>query len=381
SSFLEVQFYPPGEGPFVDNISCDNTHWCASLHINDAECDQHFNCNPNCVEPTNFAFIQTNGVPTGPPSPQLMTLQSNTPNSHTLLMNPGDRLRVHIFDAPVPDSGARALKVRVDDLTTGRSGFMQASARNGYMATRYTDCSGVPFNYRPEYSTAKPQNSVPWAALEVNIATEYEIGHFTPCTKLYFPTLLQLSATVSDTMWQVCQGAYERTNVGDEGVEETDAPCYPRGDTHGGLAPPNIVTGCVSFFGAGDVDFDGTSYWPDWPDSLTPNRHPSPFLQQQPTSRGSTYPLRQFQTDAAASEVTCQTNGQGCSVPPPAPLGPGHFYPYWTQARVNGTCVWEFGRMRNGNTFGGARQYGHPALRWYFGNLEGPITRNTNCAG
>jgi len=35
SSFLEVQFYPPGEAPFVDNISCDNSHWCASLHIND----------------------------------------------------------------------------------------------------------------------------------------------------------------------------------------------------------------------------------------------------------------------------------------------------------------------------------------------------------
>ena len=27
SSFLEVQFYPPGEAPFFDNLSCDNTHW------------------------------------------------------------------------------------------------------------------------------------------------------------------------------------------------------------------------------------------------------------------------------------------------------------------------------------------------------------------
>ena len=38
SSFLEMQFYPPGFAPFVDNESCDNTHWCASLHINDLEC-------------------------------------------------------------------------------------------------------------------------------------------------------------------------------------------------------------------------------------------------------------------------------------------------------------------------------------------------------
>ena len=38
SSFTEVQFYPPGFAPFVDSESCDNTHWCASLHINDLEC-------------------------------------------------------------------------------------------------------------------------------------------------------------------------------------------------------------------------------------------------------------------------------------------------------------------------------------------------------
>ena len=75
SSFLEVQFYPPGEAPFFDNVSCDNTHWCASLHINDLECTFGFDsCNANCEEPTNFAFIQKNGVPTGPPSPQEATL-------------------------------------------------------------------------------------------------------------------------------------------------------------------------------------------------------------------------------------------------------------------------------------------------------------------
>ena len=86
SSFLEMQFYPPGMAPFVDNISCDNTHWCASLHINDLECTVNFaSCNTDCEEPTNFAFIQTNGVPTGPPSPQLADLATSTPNKHTLL--------------------------------------------------------------------------------------------------------------------------------------------------------------------------------------------------------------------------------------------------------------------------------------------------------
>src|SRR5205085_10340594 len=124
-------------------------HWCASLHINDLECTLGFaQCNNNCIEPTNFAFIQRNGVPTGPPSPQRMNLASNTPNSDTLLMNPGDRLKTHIFDAPVPGHpGHMALKTTIDDLTTGQSGFMQASAKNGYMATSNTDCSGTPFDY------------------------------------------------------------------------------------------------------------------------------------------------------------------------------------------------------------------------------------------
>ncbi|MGH9638061.1 MAG: hypothetical protein ACRD72_24760, partial [Candidatus Angelobacter sp.] len=37
SAFLEMQFYPPGNPPFINNISCDFTHWCASLHINSLE--------------------------------------------------------------------------------------------------------------------------------------------------------------------------------------------------------------------------------------------------------------------------------------------------------------------------------------------------------
>ncbi len=90
--------------------------------------------------------------------------QSFTPDSHTLLMNPGDKVRVHIFDPPAT-GGGHALEVRIDDLTTGQSGFMQASAHNGYQATGIVDCSGRPFNYEPEYSTATKGNIVPWAAL------------------------------------------------------------------------------------------------------------------------------------------------------------------------------------------------------------------------
>ena len=369
SSFLEVQFYPPGFAPFVDNISCDNSHWCASLHINDLECTRGFvSCNTNCEEPTNFAFIQRDGVPTGPPSPQESDLSSVTPNSKTLLMNPGDRLRVHIFDANL-SGGGRALRVSVDDLTTGQSGFMTASAANGYMATSIKDCSGTPFNYQPEYNTAKFRNIVPWAALETNISTEYEIGHFEPCTKVTDPVSIGI-----DTVWQNCVGPYETDTSADPGNSEvSDAPCFPKGDTHGALnAPPNLVSGCL----ASDTDFDGTPYRADWPNKLGTGMFPSSFQQQNPHSRGRDYGTQMIQTDAAASMSTCMPDGTGCAVP--APGSPGNFYPYWTQARVAGDCNWEFGQMQNGNTFGNEAQYGGPSA-YFFGNLEGPVTATTHC--
>jgi hypothetical protein len=378
SSFLEMQFYPPGFGPFPDNISCDNTHWCASLHINDLECDAEGNCNFNCIEPTNFAFIQTDGVPTGPPSPQLSNLDSVTPNSHTLLMNPGDRIVAKIFDADI-GGGKHALETRIDDLTTGKSGYMIASAKNGFMATNIGDCSGVPFNYQPEYKTASQDNVIPWAALQTNISTQFEIGHFIPCSKVTDPALIDLGGGVLDTTWQTCKGPYEEAGEHSSLPEEpTDAFCFPEGFRHHGLAPPNLVTGCTNILSGGDTNFDGTSYWPNWPNHLEAHRYPQPFLQRQPkTADNRPYEHFQFQTDAPASEATCTPTGDGCAVPPPG--APGNFYPYWTLAQVHHKCVWEFGQMTNGKTYGKAKQYGEPALDWFFGNLEGPIRPLPNC--
>ena len=153
SAFMELQFYPPGFAPFDDSISCDNTHWCSALNIDSVECDAGGTCNDNCIEPVNFAFIQTDGVPAGPPSPQESDLSTFTPNAQTFLMNQGDRVVIHMFDAPV--AGGHALEIRETDLTTGQSGFMIASAANGFMNTSLADCSGTPFNFQPEYSTAK----------------------------------------------------------------------------------------------------------------------------------------------------------------------------------------------------------------------------------
>ena len=381
SSFLEMQFYPPGEAPFVDNISCNNKFWCASLHINDAECTENFTtCNNNCIEPTNFAFIQTNGVPTGPPSPQKADLATNTPNKNTLMMKPGDHLVIHIWDAPVPgQKGQKALETSIRDLTSGQSGFMQASAANGFMATNINDCSGTPFNYEPEYNTAAPDNVVPWAADLVNVSTQMETGHFEACSRVTqplsvntipFPGLSQFT----DVTWNKCHGPYENAAPpGSEKHEPGDAFCYPKGDNHFHQAAPNIVTGCVDdVFQNGDLDYDGNPYWADWPTSASPNRFPGSFQQSPPTTNGKTYSRWQIQTDAALSEASCQfPDPSGCKVPPPD--APGKFYPYWTQTT---SCLWELGNMPNGNTFGKQAQYGtiHPPLS--YAQLLGPIMPN-----
>jgi len=370
SSFLEVQFYPPGEAPFFDNISCNNTSWCASLHINDLECTVGFHkCNTACEEPTNFAFIQKDGVPTGPAGPQVATFASFNPNADTLLMNPGDTLKVHIFDAALA-GGGHALEVHINDMTTGESGFMQASAANGYMATKIGNCKGVPFNYEPEYSTAAQGNIVPWAALQTDISTQFEIGHFTPCSSLSdLSTNFGLDfITAGDPFFLTCNSPYESPTDSTGGNPEGfggDAFCYPAGDTHtalnqfGVFADPNTTTGCLDFLSGGDIDFDGTPYWPDWPTGTSPTTTtPGSFVQSAPLSNRQPYAQSFFQTDVALSESTCGADISGCTVPP---SGPGNFYPYWSTI-TNGTqCSIVFGNVTSGagvNSFGGFAQYG-----------------------
>ncbi len=88
---MELQFYPPGFAPFADSISCDNTHWCSALNIDSLECTGNGSgpCNNNCIEPVNFAFVQRDGVPTGPPSPQLSNDATFTPNKRHAADEPG----------------------------------------------------------------------------------------------------------------------------------------------------------------------------------------------------------------------------------------------------------------------------------------------------
>jgi hypothetical protein len=379
AAFVELQFYPPGDAPVADNISCDNTHWCSALNIDSLECTGNGSgpCNNNCIEPVNFAFIQINGVPTGPPSPQLGNANTVTPNVNTLLMNPGDTITVQMSDAKIP--GGHALKVVETDHTTGKSGFMVASGANGFMNTDPFSCAGQKFNFEPEYNTARSANIIPWGIGPYMINDEYEIGHFEPCTSVSGAATTMVG-DVTDTYYQHCSGPYEKPNDPSSGFEPTDAPCYMAGDTHNSLATgsPNLVTGCAVYNAGGDLDFDGTPYWADWPASAKTSNFPTPFLQDQPTtSGGKRYSAVQFMTDISASEVNSSCDlftGSGCDMPPKG----AHFYPYWTQAKVKGTCVWEFGNMTNGNSFGKDAQYSK-VTPGTLGAFVGPIFNNPNC--
>ena len=388
SAFMEMQLYPPGQPPFVNSTSCDDTHWCSALTIDSFSGTPTTNPNPACVEPVNFAFIQRNGVPTGPPSPQDADIATFTQNSQTLLMNPGDNITVHMSDAPAP-GGGEAFEVVVRDNTTGQAGFMQASAQNGFMTTSTADCSGTPFNFQPEYNTAAKANIIPWAALATNISTEFETGHWEECTSLADPIANEDPGDTGGAYNQ-CQGPYENAGPADSTTPESgDAVCYYQGDTHPGFdgpgtsTEPDLYTSCQdNEFQNGDLDFDGSPYWTEWPTGLTPNIYPSSFLQSFPTSNSRQYSQYFFQTDVALSESTCTPSTlSGCTVPP---KGPGGFYPYWSSVVLPfGSCSLEFGNVSSGffvNNNGKDAEYGTNQFATLgYPEFEGAV-QNNPCA-
>jgi hypothetical protein len=88
-------------------------------------------------------------------------------------MNQGDRIRITIKDT------SAGLITMIEDLTTSQTGFMVASAANGFQSLNPNTCAPTNFSFHPEYDTAKFGNFVSWAALQANINFAMEIGHFT----------------------------------------------------------------------------------------------------------------------------------------------------------------------------------------------------------
>lgn len=329
SAFLELQFYPPGDYPYLTQLSCDATHWCAALTIDSLECNPASStCNPNCTEPVNFAFIQHDGVPTGPPGPASATDATFTPDAQTLLMNQGDQLAITMQDTP-----GGVINI-IQDETTGQSGFMVASAASGFQHLNVNTCAPTNYSFHPEFDTAKLHNVDSWTFLEANIGIAYELGHFEPADN-----------------------------------DSDDSNCF--------TGP--LVPGCLG----ADQDYDGPSYLPDWPDGTS--NTPAPALISAPLSadaRGAYvehYPSLLFETEVLSTEkATCKSNGSGCTVPPPGAA----FYPFYAQSGYGANCVLTFGNDIIGatvNDFGRDAEYGSSDLNWFFGTADSGV-RADPCA-
>jgi hypothetical protein len=428
SAFMELQLYPPGYTPFVDSESCSATKWCAALTIDSLESNFNFaNINTACEEPVNFSFLQTNGIPSGPPSPQLADVSTFLPDAHTLMINGGDTLQVSIADP------AQGFTTTIRDLTTGQTGWITASAANGFMNTSIADCSGTPHTFHAEYNTAAVDNRVPWAALQGGVLMEQEIGHSEVCSSLKnqdpFSESFANGQSFTDTaVYDTCVGGSEGAGQSGEGpctgatcqnaetqgltgpqacpttnaasgtlCEYADGFCYQQGTRTvliNGVSTTESSDANQCFtdrFQNGDLDFDGLDYQASaWPHGSSQN-HPTSFQYVGPFTSGKAYPKIQFETDVSGSSFLCDVaTAVGCQV---KPIG-SNFYPFWSLSQKffalgsqQTSCVWNFGGQLSNTleNFGKDAQYGNPDLSWYGGTNISAVQPNPEfsrgCAG
>ncbi|HXP18676.1 MAG TPA: hypothetical protein VN840_03410 [Streptosporangiaceae bacterium] len=366
TAFTELQFYPPGWVSQFNSQSCDPHDWCAALNI-DSLSENPINgttLNPTCqsqilggTEYVNFAFLTKDGKPVGPPNPLDFNpaTSGNPAQPDVLFMRPGDKLVVTMKDT------AHGLKTEVRDRTTGVTGFMTASAANGFGQIQYaptgTSCTEIPYDFHPMYATSSPQTRVLWTAHSYNVAFAEEIGHFDLCSNVD-------AATFSCTGLEGPAGDQEPTD-GD------DTACFP--------ASASLLVQVSGCNGANAPGFDGMSYIKDWPDGNT-YLHPTPQLFTSPlTGRefNKNYSQVAFEADTARIEAadfggTCSTvTGVGCTLTPPTDDGqPIAFYPFYSITSTHdhsvakdgeGGCRWFIGNDVPGLTasdFGGVSQFG-----------------------
>ena len=352
AGFMEMQFYPPG---WVNGA--DPTRWASALNIDSLSENMNTGLGNNAacggaVEYVNFAFITKDGVPTGPPGPLLQNNSTFTPNADTLFYNPGDVLRISLQDT------GHGLKITIDDLTSGESGFMVASAGNGFAEILYDptghNCNPKTHNlltdFHPMYASSSEHTRVPWAAHTYNIAFSDEIGHFEYCS------------TVSAEGGSCTSGSSDAA-----GLDENF--CFDAAyASEFGLIP---IGGCLD----SDVEFDGVPYQLVWPGTSTSasqdlRLHARPVVFTSPRFTASDGSLQNYSRVAFeanlpriefATSPPCQrhisnpadTNpGAGCVDPPTG----ANFYPIFSTTGGSSKCSWQLGGASipgTTNTFGG----------------------------
>jgi hypothetical protein len=347
TAFMEMQFYPPG-WLFALFGQGTATQWTAALNIDSFQDNANTgqNNNPACQaitrgEYVNFAFIQTDGVPFPPGSPSPLGPAVST-NDKTLLMNPGDELVVTLEDTE------HGLKITVQDLTTGQSGFMVASGANGFASVLWdpsgTNCDFATHNlahdFHPAYATSSEHTRVPGAAHSYNIAFSDEIGHFEYCS------------SVAEEF-----GPCTSLKGNDKKPGLDDLECVDPGF----LAAFGLIAigGCID----GDADFDGVSYRKDtWPGSFKdPVQdalfHTQPVMFSSPLLKDRAGHLMNFSRVAFEADLpriefgttpACQRHlsnpadknpGQGCVNPPKGAA----FYPFYSTRLDSHGCRWQLG--------------------------------------
>ena len=221
---------------------------------------------------------------------------------------------------------------------------MQASAANGFMNTSIVNCAGTPYNFQPEYSTAKRQNIVPWAALQTNISTEFETGHYEGCSSVTEPVHAQRWQRHGHRLVGVRRRLRDRRRRGRRGQA---TPSATRQATRMASSTRHLTSPLAA---RTTTPRTGTSTSTASRTTPTGRQGPRPRRRWQeaswssdpPRSAGSTPRSSSRPTSPSASRRARPTDLSGCTVPPD---GPGHFYPYWTEVRSGKSCVIEFGNV------------------------------------
>src|SRR5581483_5059760 len=241
SVFLELQFYAPGGV----NTCSDPAKWCVAMVIfsfniqdttgvvNNLDCQAKVG-----LEPSNFAFLTTNGVAQTAADPlngDINDKFSVFPGT-TFQMNPGDNVVVDLHDTP------EGLQVIIQDQTAGTTGSMTASIANGFAQVNFdpdTDpanpkmCSSTPYAFHPMYSTSNEHTRTTWTAHTYNIAFSDEIGHFELCNAVDQEGGNCIQASVDDP----------------SGLDDDDTECFS--SDFAGLFGLQPIGGCIG----GDFDF------------------------------------------------------------------------------------------------------------------------------